>query len=554
MDVKDKTIVIKATFTDDIRRFELASANFSRLRSDVGRFYSLKECVIKYQGQEGDLVTLSSKKELVEVVRDASEARQNDSSRPVIRLVVSSGPSRPAAFAAAPAVNAASLSSPNVPLLAPNVGSEPTGNAVPFEAPSSNAVAAIKMDETGEDASNPTRNGEAVLHMYMPVPRVAVSEQLESPSSSPTAANEMDASGPVLNVQRPSTVESSPTASLPPSPKQQDAPVPIAKLVMKQAGNSIHREAPTTSGIKLNKKDPSGAIVDDPLITADMGGEPKVLASDPAASMQFATGMAEPDVLMSNPGSESNVLASDLEVGMEVTGEKTEPEGFILKHELSKLPEGTGTGGKAPELINLLSSDSDGKPAVIRRGTKRKAHKMKPQGPIWKVREKALARRFDVHQDIKCSGCGNKPIYRSCHTPLTVPTFNLCSLCFRNSAVIKRGEECHEYHYPWEQSAGAKEVPGAPLSFRDTNEQVTWLQKLLTDIGIIQPRHKYILSGQPTKHYHFSVIHFDESTADFVRDLRKVGGLHLHDGYAVYDEEALRQLLILTREHRGRRR
>lgn len=298
------------------------------------------------------------------------------------------------------------------------------------------------------------------------------------------------------------------------APAEREAPVanPDAPMPAPNMGSESIEDLKSLSSSTNARNEPnaSGSLPNVPMPTAEVATDRKVPASNPDVHIQGRDGRDDPVVSMST----------------------------------AKAPVRHG---------DAVTVRNEGETCRTRKGFKRNAPHLKPTPPTRERRENTLLHRFDVHQGIRCSSCSNEPIYGPHHRFLGLPTFDLCSQCFRNSTIDKREQMFREYRYPWEPSVGDKEVPGAPLSFGDTGEQVHFRQNLMTDLGIIQPRHKYTRFGRPMKHYYLSVGHYDECTADFVRDLRKLGGLDLHDGDAVYDQEAAHKLLIMVLEHRRRR-
>lgn len=96
-------VIIKSTYSSDIRSFVLPSPRFSFLHLALCSMYSLPTCTAKYQDQDGDWVTLTSTGDLRHALASAEVQAAATGTRAVLRIHVSTCTRPPSARHASPA-------------------------------------------------------------------------------------------------------------------------------------------------------------------------------------------------------------------------------------------------------------------------------------------------------------------------------------------------------------------------------------------------------------------------------------------------------------------
>eukprot|EP00172_Hildenbrandia_rubra_P001936 Plantae.Rhodophyta-Hildenbrandia_rubra.ctg25669.p1 GENE.Plantae.Rhodophyta-Hildenbrandia_rubra.ctg25669~~Plantae.Rhodophyta-Hildenbrandia_rubra.ctg25669.p1 ORF type:complete len:372 (+),score=54.79 Plantae.Rhodophyta-Hildenbrandia_rubra.ctg25669:92-1207(+) len=106
---------------------------------------------------------------------------------------------------------------------------------------------------------------------------------------------------------------------------------------------------------------------------------------------------------------------------------------------------------------------------------------------------------FEMHPGIECDSCGKKPITGTRYKSENRVNYDLCGECYIKG---EQTDSFREIKYPWEASDSAASAPPAPLGPRDSGPHVAHLQKLLTDIGYMNPsmyRHRVGFFGPNTR-------------------------------------------------------
>lgn len=568
---------IKTDFEGDVRRFVLRGKGLKELTTLCTLLYEIDEMVVRYKDEEGDYVTISTDREF--------EDQKAEAANGTLKLVVqrvgappppSSPPKKPTSdpVAAPSEPAAASADSASSTPVTPDSPSATASAPSPAEPPSTDASSSAPSATPATAASSvapPVSPGTTVPASAPPettTPSSARSSCAAAAAPSPEPSISAATSDPpVPSAPTPATVEatSTPPASSETAedgegstdnevgPEQamkamssffQSLVTPSSREGRSGRGRFGRRSSPSSTdggqercrpGLRASYDEVRAAFEDvSPEIRADMKSLyeqlkqstsiPAFFAAVPAAARALYAFMQSGLGDSGLPPAEDadSVTAAITEAFTPHIGEEnsshitafvrralSDDSVLVLLRELH-----TAVSGFLPALQSSVSG--------IAGAAERAMTRMGHMG------------RFDVHAGVSCDECETVPIVGTRHCCTTRPNYDLCGTCFADESVDKGGLNFRPVHFPWEMSAGTRKVPRSTLAFGANGGNVAWLQKLLTDQGLMT-----------ADMYRFRTGHFGKNTAAAVNGFRDRHGLGRSGRYGVYDNAVESCLLAL---------